>query len=49
MRGVRAEVDSLPDGMRAVNAVELEALPFPTALRVYREIAHRELCGEAAG
>ena len=49
MRGVRAEVDSLPDSMRAVNAAELETLPFPTALRVYREIAQRELRGEAAG
>ena len=46
MRGVRAEVDSVPDGMRAVDAAGLQALPFPTALRVYREIAQRELCGE---
>ena len=43
MRGVRARVDALPEGMRAVGAAELAALPFPTALRVYREIAEREL------
>ena len=43
MRGVRAEMDTLPEGMRAVDAEELKALPFPTALRVYRQIAEREL------
>ena len=43
MRGVRAEMDALPEGMRAVDAEELKALPFPTALRVYRQIAEREL------
>ena len=43
MRGVRAEVNALPEGMRAVDAAQLEALPFPTALRVYLEIARREL------
>lgn len=43
MRGVRAEVETLPQGMRAVDADGLMALPFPTALRVYREIALREL------
>ena len=40
MRGLRAEVEALPEGMRAVDADELRALPFPTALRVYRQIAH---------
>src|SRR5699024_8663076 len=43
MHGVRAEMDALPEGMRAVDAEELKALPFPTALRVYRQIAEREL------
>ena len=43
MRGVRAEMDTLPEGMRAVDAEELKALPFPTALRVYRQIAEQEL------
>ena len=46
MCGVRAEVDALPEGMRAVDAEGLKALPFPTALRLYREIAERELRGE---
>ncbi|HIS04137.1 MAG TPA: A/G-specific adenine glycosylase [Candidatus Pullichristensenella avicola] len=43
MRGLRAEVDALPEGMRAVDAEALKALPFPTALRVYREIAEKAL------
>ena len=47
MRGLRAEAEALPEGMRAVDADELRALPFPTALRVYRQIAMRELGGEA--
>lgn len=45
MRGLRAEVDAPPEGMRAVDADGLAALPFPTALRVYREIAEKELRG----
>lgn len=49
MRGVRAEVDALPEDMRAVDAAGLQALPFPTALRAYREIAARELRGETEG
>ena len=40
-----AEVDALPEGMRAVDAEGLRALPFPTALRVYRQIALEELEG----
>ena len=47
MRGLRVEAEALPEGMRAVDADELRALPFPTALRVYRQIAMRELGGEA--
>ena len=43
MRGLRAEAEALPEGMRAVDADELRALPFPTALRVYRQIAEQEL------
>ena len=35
----------LPEGMRAVDAEGLRALPFPTALRVYRQIALEELEG----
>ena len=42
-RQLRAE--ALPEGMRAVDADELRALPFPTALRVYRQIALKELEG----
>ena len=45
MRGLRAEAEALPEGMRAVDADELRALPFPTALRVYRQIALEELEG----
>ena len=45
MRGLRAEVDALPEGMRAMDAEGLRALPFPTALRVYRQIALEELEG----
>ena len=45
MRGLRAEVETLPEGMRAVDAEGIRALPFPTALRVYRQIALGELEG----
>ncbi len=45
MRGLRAEAEALPEGMRAVDAEGLRALPFPTALRVYRQIALEELEG----
>ena len=45
MRGLRAEVETLPEGMRAVDAEGIRALPFPTALRVYRQIALEELEG----
>ena len=45
MRGLRAEAEALPEGIRAVDAEGLRALPFPTALRVYRQIALEELEG----
>ena len=39
MEGWQAVCDGFPDGYRAVNRDELAALPFPSALRVYRSIA----------
>ena len=39
MRGWQAECEAAPEGFAAVDAAGLDALPFPTALRVYREIA----------
>ncbi len=44
MRGWQAECDAAPEGYAAVDREQLNALPFPSALRVYREIA-----GEIAG
>ena len=39
MRGWLAECAVAPEGYTAVDAAGLEALPFPSALRAYREIA----------
>ena len=39
MRGWAGECERVPEGFRAVTRAELAALPFPTALRVYREAA----------
>ncbi|NLD58298.1 MAG: A/G-specific adenine glycosylase [Clostridiales bacterium] len=39
MRGIAAELPAAPEGYLAVGAEGLKALPFPTALRAYREIA----------
>jgi len=39
MAGWLAICDAAPDGYTAVDAAGLAALPFPSALRVYREIA----------
>jgi len=39
MRGWQAECDVAPEGYVAVDREALSALPFPSALRVYREIA----------
>ena len=39
MRGWLIRCDAAPDGFIAVDAAGLDALPFPSALRVYREIA----------
>ena len=39
MQGWLAECDSPPEGFTPVDAAALAALPFPSALRVYREIA----------
>lgn len=39
MRGWLAECDGAPEGFIAVDSERLNALPFPSALRVYREIA----------
>ncbi len=39
MRGWLTECDGAPEGFIAVNSAQLNALPFPSALRVYREIA----------
>lgn len=43
MRGVLVELDAVPEGMSAVDRAELDALPFPTAFAVYREIAQELL------
>ena len=43
MQGWVAECDAAPGGFTAVDAAALEALPFPSALRVYREAAHEIL------
>lgn len=39
MRGWLAECDAAPEAFAPVDAAGLDALPFPSALRVYREIA----------
>ncbi len=39
MRGVHAEIGRVPEGHIAVDAPGLEALPLPTALKVYRALA----------
>ena len=39
MRGWQAECDAAPEGYTAVDREALSALPFPSALRTYREIA----------
>ena len=39
MRGWQAECDTIPGGYAAVDREQLNALPFPSALRVYQEIA----------
>lgn len=39
MRGWQAECDAFPEGYTAIDRKQLNALPFPSALRVYREIA----------
>lgn len=39
MRGWQAECDAGPEGYAAVDREQLATLPFPSALRVYREIA----------
>ena len=43
MRGWQAECKAAPEGFIAVDAAGLDALPFPSALRVYREIAEEIL------
>ena len=39
MQGWRASCECFPEGFAPVDAAQLAALPFPSALRVYREIA----------
>ena len=39
MRGWAAACEQVPEGFRAVTRDELDALPFPTALKVYRQAA----------
>ena len=43
MRGWRVRCDKAPEGFTAVDSEELRALPFPGALRIYREIAEKRL------
>lgn len=43
MRGWQAECKAAPEGFIAVDAAGLDALPFPSALRVYRQIAEEIL------
>ena len=45
MRGWLAECETFPEGFVAVDRDQLAALPFPSALRVYREIAETALDG----
>ena len=39
MRGWMGQCDAAPEGFMAVDGAQLNVLPFPSALRVYREIA----------
>ncbi len=39
MQGFKIQAASIPEGMRAVDLNALRSLPFPSALRFYREIA----------
>ena len=39
MQGWRAHCDAFPEGFTLVDTERLAALPFPSALRVYREVA----------
>ena len=48
MQGWLADCGAAPDGLIPVDAAALEALPFPSALRVYREIA-RDVLNGASG
>ncbi len=43
MEGWLAACDAFPEGFIPVDAEQLDALPFPSALRVYREIAGEKL------
>ena len=43
MQGWLVECDAFPEGFVAADARRLTALPFPSALRVYREIAEETL------
>ena len=43
MRGWVAECDEAPEGFMAVDLSDLQALPFPSALRVYRAIADKSI------
>lgn len=45
MHGWLAQCDNVPEGYAAVDPLQLKTLPFPSALRAYREIA--EELGEA--
>ena len=42
MKGWLATCTGAPDGFQSVDRSEMSRLPFPSALRVYREIAERE-------
>ena len=44
MRGWLAEIDAAPEGILIADADQLRALAFPSALRVYREIAQSLDC-----
>lgn len=43
MEGWLVRCDAAPEGYAAVDRAQLEALPFPSALRVYREIAEQNV------
>ena len=42
MRGLRAACDAFPDAYTAVTPEQLDALPFPSALRTYRGLVTRK-------